>query len=141
MFKIFFFIFIFVLVVNSQNIDLVTVKINNVILKKNLNSVQLCFDNGIANIGDSPFIVKSNVTLSLTDASQQSRLSSAYQLILDPNGGGMRELLIGQFEFHPEHLHWHLKGVAQYIVSLFIFNLKFFIKRYFKVHQMEILVN
>eukprot|EP01080_Neovahlkampfia_damariscottae_P001580 gene1580-12705_t len=108
-------LFILFLIVHSQNIDLVTVKINHIVLKKSVNKVEVCFDNGIANIGNVPFIVKSNVSLSLNNVQQQSSFSNAYQIILQPNGG-IKEKLIGQFEFHPQHLHWHLKGVAQYSI-------------------------
>jgi hypothetical protein len=117
--------FLIFLIVSSQFIDLVTLKINHLQLQLDptTGQEQICFDNGIGNIGDIPFIVKSNTSLSLNQGQNTvGDTSNAYQVfisfshwkvILEPTGN-IREKFIGQFILHPEHLHWHLKGVAQY---------------------------
>jgi hypothetical protein len=75
--------FILFIVASSQFIDLVTVKINHVQLQLQSGQEQLCFDNGIGNIGDVPFIVKSNTSLMLNQG-QLGDTSNAYQVSFLP---------------------------------------------------------
>jgi hypothetical protein len=66
----------------------------------------LRFSNGIANTGDGDWRMRPVFPVSTQET------QDAVQEILDANGNVVAEYLVSQFEFHPEHNHWHIKGVA-----------------------------
>jgi hypothetical protein len=69
----------------------------------------LRFSNGIANTGDGPWqmrpVFPQPGTLGTQDAVQE---------ILDADGDVVLTKVVSRFEFHPEHGHWHIEGVALY---------------------------
>jgi hypothetical protein len=71
----------------------------------------LRFSNGIANMGDGPWRMRPRFPLSGSSGTQD-----AIQEILDANGNIVQERVVSQFEFHPEHNHWHIAGVAHFSV-------------------------
>ena len=71
----------------------------------------LRFSNGIANTGDGPWRMRPQFPLSDAGATQD-----AIQEILDASGNVLDSKLVSQFEFHPEHNHWHIVGVALFEV-------------------------
>jgi len=68
----------------------------------------LRFSNGIANTGAGDLRLRPQFPANPND--QQG----AIQEILDANGNIVSESLVSQFEFHPEHNHWHIANVARY---------------------------
>ena len=73
----------------------------------------LRFSNGIANMGEGPWRLRHAFPLS--DPSQPQL---AIQQILDGNGKLVCEKTVSQFEFHPEHNHWHINNVALFEVRV-----------------------
>ena len=71
----------------------------------------LRFSNAIANTGDGPWRMRAEFPLN--DISQPQK---AIQEILDASGNVVEEKEVSQFQFHPEHNHWHIKGVALFEV-------------------------
>ena len=68
----------------------------------------LRFSNGIANTGDGPWRMRPLFPL----PSDTSQTQDAIQEILDVNGNIVESKDVSQFQFHPEHNHWHINGVA-----------------------------
>jgi len=67
------------------------------------------FSNAIANTGDGPLQFHPEIP----DATATEQVfQNAYQDIFDDQGNITRSLLVSQFEFHPQHNHWHITGVA-----------------------------
>jgi hypothetical protein len=71
----------------------------------------LRFSNGIANTGDGFWQLRPEFPLD--DPSQPQR---AYQMLLDADGNTVREVLVGEFQYHPTHNHWHVANVAEFSV-------------------------
>src|SRR5262245_57754111 len=71
----------------------------------------LRFSNGIANTGAGAWRMRPEFPT--TDPSQPQK---AIQEILDVDGEIVEEIEVSQFEFHPEHNHWHIKAVALFEV-------------------------
>ena len=71
----------------------------------------LRFSNGIANTGDGPWRMRPVFPVGGTFATQD-----AVQEILDRDGNVVLEKVVSQFEFHPEHNHWHISSVALFEV-------------------------
>ena len=72
------------------------------------------FTNGIANLGYGPWRVRPEFPA--TDPSQPQK---AIQEILDSedsSGNVVYEKVVSEFDFHPEHNHWHIDDVALYEV-------------------------
>jgi hypothetical protein len=65
------------------------------------------FTNGIANTGDGPWQMRPRFPISDSNQTQD-----AFQQILDANGQVVEEKLVSQFEFHEQHNHWHIGGIA-----------------------------
>ncbi len=71
----------------------------------------LRFSNGVANTGDGPWQMKPEFPLSDITQSQK-----AIQQILDSYGNIVEEKEVSQFEFHEQHNHWHINGIALFEV-------------------------
>lgn len=71
----------------------------------------LRFSNGVANTGSGPWRMRPE--LSLSDISQPQK---AIQEILDVDGNLVEEKEVSQFEFHEQHNHWHINGIALFEV-------------------------
>ena len=71
----------------------------------------LRFSNGIANTGSGDLRLRAEFPL--TDISQPQL---AIQEILDANRNVVYESVVSQFQFHPEHNHWHINDVALFEV-------------------------
>lgn len=71
------------------------------------------FSNGIANIGRGPLAVRSEVPITQADRSSRP---NAIQLIADEALNTVDTQVVSQFEFHPEHNHWHIGEIAHYEV-------------------------
>ena len=72
----------------------------------------LRFSNGIANTGEGPWRMRPVFPvdgLSTQDAVQE---------ILDKGGNIVLEKVVSQFQFHPEHNHWHIGNVALFEVRV-----------------------
>lgn len=72
----------------------------------------LRFSNGIANVGDGPWRMRPELPTTDPSAPQlaiQELLDSE-----DSSGTIVCEAEVSQFEFHEEHNHWHIDGVALY---------------------------
>lgn len=65
------------------------------------------FSNGIANTGVGPWRMRP-----LFPTTDSSLPQLALQQILDSDGNVAMEPAVSVFEFHPEHNHWHINGVA-----------------------------
>lgn len=71
----------------------------------------LRFSNGIANTGAGALRLRSGIpTTNVTD------IQTAIQEIMDANGNVVLEEEVSQFQFHPEHNHWHINDVALFEV-------------------------
>ena len=71
----------------------------------------LRFSNAIANTGDGPWRMRPEFPLG--DISQPQK---AIQEILDADGNLVEEKEVSQFQFHEQHNHWHINGVALFEV-------------------------
>ncbi len=71
----------------------------------------LRFSNAVANTGDGPWRMRPKFPLG--DISQPQK---AIQEILDINGNLVEEKEVSQFQFHEQHNHWHINGVALFEV-------------------------
>jgi hypothetical protein len=71
----------------------------------------LRFSNGIANTGDGPLRMRAQFPLEDVNEPQL-----AIQEILDASGNVVAEFVVSEFEFHPEHNHWHINDVARFEV-------------------------
>jgi hypothetical protein len=72
----------------------------------------LRFSNGIANIGDGPWRMRPAFP-----ADDPTQPQAAIQELLDSrdsSGSIAYEKVVSEFEFHEEHNHWHIDGVALY---------------------------
>ena len=79
-----------ILIVNSDLfVDLTTVKLNHILTKTTGGLDYLCFDNGIANIGNMRFSLKTNTSL------------DAYQTV--NIGGVLQDVTVGKFEYNPQN--------------------------------------
>lgn len=67
----------------------------------------LRFSNTIANTGEGSWRMRPEFFL--TDPDQPQK---AIQEILDENGNITEQKIVSEFQFHPEHNHWHIYGVA-----------------------------
>ena len=67
----------------------------------------LRFSNGIANTGEGPWQMKPEFPLG--DVTQTQK---AIQQLLDASGNIVEEKEVSQFEFHEQHNHWHINGIA-----------------------------
>jgi len=65
------------------------------------------FSNGIANTGQGELRLRAEFPV--TD---QNQPQLAIQEILDANRTKVYEAVVSQFQFHPEHNHWHINDVA-----------------------------
>jgi hypothetical protein len=74
----------------------------------------LRFSNGIANIGDGPWRMRPEFPT--LDPSQPQTAIQELLDSTDSSGDIAYEAVVSQFEFHPEHNHWHIDGVALYEV-------------------------
>jgi len=72
----------------------------------------LRFSNGIANTGEGDWRMRPLFP------SGDSPTQSAVQEILDSDGNIVKEQVVGEFEFHPEHNHWHIDDVALFEVRV-----------------------
>ena len=71
----------------------------------------LRFSNAVANTGDGPWRMRPEFPLG--DISQPQK---AIQEILDTNGNIVEEKEVSQFQFHEQHNHWHINGIALFEV-------------------------
>lgn len=71
----------------------------------------LRFSNGVANTGAGPWQMRPRFPISDTLQTQD-----AIQEILDLHGNVVEEKVVSQFEFHQEHNHWHINGIALFEV-------------------------
>lgn len=71
----------------------------------------LRFSNGIANTSGGSWQMRPRFPTSDTSLAQE-----AIQDILDASGDVVEEKAVSQFEFHEEHNHWHINGVALFEV-------------------------
>lgn len=71
----------------------------------------LRFSNGIANTGMGDWRMRPEFPLINTNETQK-----AIQEILDANGNVVEEKIVSQFEFHEQHNHWHINGIALFEV-------------------------
>lgn len=72
----------------------------------------LRFSNGIANIGDGPWRMRPEFP-----TADPTQPQAAIQELLDStdsSGSIVYEKVVSEFEFHEEHNHWHIDGVALY---------------------------
>jgi hypothetical protein len=76
---------------------------------------QLAFTTTIGNVGRGPFEVASDRNLA-SDPTDTTQTSTATQQLYDETGRVANTLVIGHFEFHPTHQHWHLDAVERYAV-------------------------
>lgn len=67
----------------------------------------LRFSNGIANTGAGPLQFKPEFPIGEIVGSQ-----NAVQQLLDASGAIVHQETVSQFEYHPEHHHWHIEAVA-----------------------------
>ena len=67
----------------------------------------LRFSNAIANTGDGPWRMRPEFPLG-----DVSRPQKAVQEVLDADGNIAFEKAVSEFQFHPEHNHWHINAVA-----------------------------
>lgn len=67
----------------------------------------LRFSNGVANTGAGSLQFKPEFPIGDIPGSQ-----NAIQQLLDVNGAIVYEATVSQFEYHPEHHHWHIEAVA-----------------------------
>ena len=68
---------------------------------------KLRFANGIANVGPGALALRPEHVGDVTNGWQEFR---------DANGNVISERLASQYEFHPQHNHWHLADVALFEV-------------------------
>lgn len=68
------------------------------------------FSNGIANTGSGPWRMRPRFPLG------SGGTQDAIQELLDANGNLVQETVVSQFEFHPEHNHWHIADVALFSI-------------------------
>ena len=66
------------------------------------------FSNGIANTGAGALQFKPGFPLGTNSGGTQN----AIQQLLDASGAIVFEQTVSQFEYHPEHHHWHIEAVA-----------------------------
>ena len=71
----------------------------------------LRFSNGIANTGDGDWRIRPEFPLA--DTTQPQR---AIQEILDASGNLVDQKVVSEFEFHEQHNHWHINGIALFEV-------------------------
>jgi hypothetical protein len=71
----------------------------------------LRFSNGVANTGDGPWQMRPEFPA--TDPTQPQK---AIQQILGSDGSVVEEHVVSEFQFHPEHNHWHIDGIALFEV-------------------------
>lgn len=71
----------------------------------------LRFSNGVANTGTGPWRMRPRFP-----AGSTSQTQDAIQEILDAHGNVVEEKVVSQFEFHEEHKHWHIDGIALFEV-------------------------
>lgn len=67
----------------------------------------LRFSNSVANTGAGPWRMRPRFPAGATLQTQD-----AIQEILDAHGNVVEEKVVSQFEFHEEHNHWHINGIA-----------------------------
>jgi hypothetical protein len=67
----------------------------------------LRFSNGVANTGPGHLALRPDFQPTVTNAIQEIR---------DADGNVVEEFLTSQYEFHPEHNHWHIGQVALFEV-------------------------
>ena len=67
------------------------------------------FSNAIANTGNGTLQFHPEFP---DETATDQVFQNAYQDIFDDQGNLSRSLLVSQFEFHPQHNHWHITGVA-----------------------------
>lgn len=93
--------------------DMRTVKPQHLQIQNKQQRELLRFSNGIANTGGGPWQM-----VPLFPAADPSQPQDAIQQIVDPAGNVVEEKAVSSFEFHPEHNHWHIDGVALFEVRL-----------------------
>lgn len=108
-----FLLLIFVYLVWSQGLlpDLATVRILDLFVNYEEGKELLRFSNAIANIGQGPLYINSEKYLETNVGEQKSK---ATQFLFDRAGNKVDESVIGYFEFHPQHNHWHVEQFASY---------------------------
>jgi hypothetical protein len=89
--------------------DLQTVVPQQVQLVNSQQRELIRFSNGIANTGAGPLHIRPLFPLTGASGTQD-----AIQDIFDASGAVVQSRVVSQFEFHPEHNHWHIDGVARY---------------------------
>jgi hypothetical protein len=94
--------------------DLRTVVPKHLQLVNNHQREELRFSNGLANTGDGPWQMRPLFPL----PSDTSQTQDALQEILDASGNIVDSKVVSQFQFHPEHNHWHINGVALFEVRM-----------------------
>jgi hypothetical protein len=91
--------------------DLLTVVPTQLNLVNSHGRELLRFSNGIANLGDGPWRMRPEFPLTSFEPQK------AIQEILDSrdsSGSVVHAAEVSEFEFHPDHNHWHIGGVALY---------------------------
>ena len=73
----------------------------------------LRFSNGVANTGAGPLRVRPEYP-----PANSADLQLAVQEVLDADGHVVSETVVSEFEFHPEHNHWHIDGVALFEIRI-----------------------
>lgn len=71
----------------------------------------LRFSNGIANTGSGDWRMRPELPLA-----DPLKPQKAIQEILDAAGGVVEEKVVSNFEFHEQHNHWHINGIALFEV-------------------------
>jgi len=87
--------------------DLQTVVPHHVQLVNSHQREILRFSNGFVNLGGGPLALRPEFLPTVTRAIQEIR---------DPSGTVVAEHFAGEYEFHPQHNHWHIDNVALFEV-------------------------
>lgn len=67
----------------------------------------LRFSNGVANTGDGPWQMRPEFP-----ATDPTLPQKAIQQIVGSDGSIVSEHVVSEFQFHPEHNHWHINAIA-----------------------------
>ncbi len=67
----------------------------------------LRFSNGVANTGDGPWQMRPEFP-----ANDPTQPQKAIQRIIGSDGNLFDEQVVSEFQFHPDHNHWHINAIA-----------------------------
>ena len=89
--------------------DLQTLSPSQLKIRKSGGQKLLRLSNTVINLGDGPLEL-----FPVLDTSTEPDTTKAYQRVYSGDGSVDSETPVGNFVFHPTHLHWHLEGFARY---------------------------